>query len=110
MKDQTVYLRHILRCIQRIEDYTKEGRQSFMASTLIQDATLRNLQTMAESTQRLDDSLKSKHPEVDWQALSGFRNVLAHTYLGVDLDQVYDSIEQHLAGLKATVQDLLRTT
>ena len=53
MKDAGVYLRHILRCISRTEEYTRGGREAFFASTLIQDAVIRNLQTLAESTQRL---------------------------------------------------------
>ena len=37
MKDDRVYLQHILRCIARIEEYTAGGRESFFASHLIQD-------------------------------------------------------------------------
>jgi len=48
---------------------------------------MRNLQTMAESTQRLSDAAKEAHPEVDWYKISGFRNVLVHGYLGVDLER-----------------------
>jgi uncharacterized protein with HEPN domain len=69
---------------------------------------LRNLQTLAESTKRLSESLKAKHKEVDWQALSGFRNVLVHDYLGIDLERVFDSIENHLPGLRGAVESLLR--
>ena len=43
---------------------------------------MRNLQIMAESTQRLSDAIKEAHPEVDWYKISGFRNVLVHGYLG----------------------------
>jgi len=50
MKDDRVYLEHILRCIARIEEYTAGGRESFFSCEIAQDATLRNLQTMAEST------------------------------------------------------------
>lgn len=107
MKDQRVYLRHIQRCIRRIDEYTEGGRDAFLASPIVQDATLRNLQTIAESTQRLSDDLKAKHAEVDWQALSGFRNVLVHDYLGIDLEQVYDSIEKHLPGLLKAIESLL---
>lgn len=53
MKDDRVYLKHILRCIARIEEYTAAGRESFFASQLIQDGVIRNLQTLAESSQRL---------------------------------------------------------
>ena len=34
MKDDRVYLRHILRCIARIEEYTIEGRDTFFAVAL----------------------------------------------------------------------------
>jgi uncharacterized protein with HEPN domain len=107
MKDERVYLRHILRCIERIEEYTKEGRDRFFESHLIQDAVICNLQTMAESTQRLSDALKSTRPEVDWFALAGFRNVLVHDYMGVDLDYVYRAIEQDMPRLKAACTEML---
>ena len=50
MKDNSVYLRHILECIRRIEEDTACGHDRFMESHTYQDAVLRNLQTMAEST------------------------------------------------------------
>ena len=53
MKDDAIYIRHILECIRRVEENTAGGFDSFMASHTLQDAVLRNLQTLAESTQRL---------------------------------------------------------
>ena len=76
MNGDRLYLLQILECITRIEQYVLDGRESFMASTLIQDATIHNLQIMAESTQRLSDCLKALHPEVDWLRLAGLRNIL----------------------------------
>ncbi len=64
MKDDRVYLRHILRCISRIEQYTAAGRESFLSSHLIQDGVIRNVQTMAESSQRLSEGIRVSHPEV----------------------------------------------
>jgi len=58
MKEDTVYLRHIRECIRRIEEDVAGGREEFMGSHTIQDAVLRNLQTMAEATQRLSDAAK----------------------------------------------------
>jgi len=65
LKDDRVYLGHILRCISRIEEYTVEGREKYFTSPLIQDGVIRNLQTLAESSQRLSDDIKN--------ALSGGR-------------------------------------
>lgn len=50
MKDELVYVEHVLACIERIETCT-EGRESvFFSSTFVQDAVVRNLEVMAEST------------------------------------------------------------
>lgn len=108
MKDQRIYLQHILESIAWIEEYTSTGRDQFLTSRMAQDATLRQLQVMAESTQRISADLKDQHSEVDWRALSGFRNVLVHDYLGVDMDEVYSAIKAHLSALRAAVESMLK--
>lgn len=100
MKDDSVYLKHVLRCIARIEEYSAAGPESFFSSTLIQDGIIRNLQTLAESSQRLSASIKESYPDVDWTGLSGFRNVLVHDYLGLDLVLIYRAVEQNIPRLK----------
>ena len=110
MKDDSVYLAHILECIRRVEENTAEGREKFMASHTLHDAVLRNLQTMAESTQRLSESLKAKRPEIEWQRIAAFRNVLVHNYLGVDLERIWQIVEEDVPALKAAVASLYKET
>ena len=78
MKDDRLYLTHILDSIERVERYTVEGKRVFLEDEKTQDATVRNLQTMAESTQRLSDSLKALRSEIDWDDIAGFRNIAVH--------------------------------
>lgn len=107
MKDDKLYLIHIAECIERIESYVSGiTEQEFLKSSLIQDAVIRNLQVMAESTQRLSDELKEKHPQVEWYKISGFRNILVHDYLGVDIARVWNIITKDLPLLKNTVQNI----
>ncbi len=108
MKDDAVYLRHVLRCIARIEEYTVGGRESFLSSSLTQDGVIRNLQTLAESSQRLSESIKAAYPDVDWKGLAGFRNVLVHDYLGVDLALVFHSVEHDIPRLKRAREGALK--
>jgi uncharacterized protein with HEPN domain len=88
MKDDKLYLIHISECIARIEQYTSEGRERFLEDAKTQDAVLRNLQVLAESTQRLSESIKSEYAAIDWPRIAGFRNVLVHDYVGVNLVRV----------------------
>ncbi len=105
--DDKLYLIHITECIVRIQEYTAEGKDSFMQDRKTQDAVVRNLQTMAESTQRLSSTLKSKHNDVEWRDIAAFRNILVHDYLGVDLNQVWQILENEIPDLKGTVQAML---
>src|SRR5437773_1128574 len=107
MTDDRLYLVHISECLQRIEQFTVEGRAAFFADAKTQDAVLRNLQTMSESTQRLSAELKSAHPDIDWHRIAGFRNVLVHDYLGINLVRVWGIIEQNLPDLRRKITALL---
>ncbi len=71
-------------CLLHIGEYI-EGKEQFYHSRLVQDAVIRNLQVIAESSQRLDESIKKTYPEMPWKEIPGFRKVLVHDYLGVDL-------------------------
>ena len=51
MTDAMLYLLHIRECTDRIARYTQGGKEVFLADEMIQDAVLRNLQVLAESTQ-----------------------------------------------------------
>ena len=108
MKDDSVYLRHILECIRRIEEDTVCGHDRFMESHTYQDAVLRNLQTIAESTQRLTEDTKAAHPEVEWQSIVAFRNVLVHDYLGIDIERIWEIVHGDVPKLKRTAQEILK--
>ncbi len=107
MRDDTVYLRHILECIRRIERHVAGGRDPFFASDLLQDATLRNLQTLSEATQRLSEATKATQPQIPWAQIAAFRNVLVHNYLGIDLEQIWTVIQRDIPPLKQAVTDIL---
>ena len=107
MKDDRLYLIHIKECIERVIMYTEEGKDVFFADIKTQDAVMRNLQILAESTQRLSDSLKGRYPEVDWRNISGFRNVAVHEYLSIDLKMIWDIVEQDLPVLEEQIEAIL---
>jgi uncharacterized protein with HEPN domain len=108
MKDDRLYLIHIGECIERIELYTASGQTAFQRDTLIQDAVLRNLHTLTESTQHMSDALKAAHPEVAWREIAHFGNVVVHDYLGIDLARVWDIVQHDLPELKHSVAAIMK--
>lgn len=109
MKDDRLYLIHITECIQRIRAYIKDGKESFRRSSMVQDAVIRNLQTLAESSQRISSALKAAHPEIDWRGIAGFRNVVVHDYLGLDVENVWEIVERDVPDLQRKIEALLKT-
>jgi uncharacterized protein with HEPN domain len=98
-----VLLAHMRDCLARIAENANAERTRLDASRLVQDAVIRNLQTLAESGQRLSGEIKSTEPQIPWRELSGFRNVIVHGYLGVDLGAVWLVVEQDLPPLAEAV-------
>ncbi len=109
MKDDEFYLKHILECIADVQEYTKGGKTSFLSSKLVQDATLRKLQILAESTTRLSNAIKDQHSEVNWRAMRGFRNIVVHDYLNIELEIVWAIVESELPVLEGAVRQLLNS-
>ncbi|HQD27606.1 MAG: hypothetical protein PWQ46_1176 [Methanomicrobiaceae archaeon] len=64
MSDDRLYLIHILESIERIEDYTREGRETFMDSPMAQDAVIRNFEIIGEAVKQIPEFLKKKCPDV----------------------------------------------
>lgn len=75
-----------------------------MNSELVQDAVLRNLPVLAESTSRLSESIKTTEPEVPWSEIKAFRNQLNYGFLAIDLDIVWEVVEQNLPELDAAIR------
>ena len=107
MKNDIVFLYHIQECIGRIEENVADGKDRFLKSHTLQDAVIRNLQTMAESTQHLSDDLKAAHPEIEWHRIAAFRNVLVHDYLGIDVERIWEITQRDVPPLKKSIMRML---
>jgi len=107
MRDDAVYLRHILDAIHSIAEYTAGGREQFLRHKMAQDAVVRNLEIIGEAVKNLSPGLRTRHPSVPWQQIAGLRDVLIHQYFGVNLDLVWQVVEHRLPELGRQVERLL---
>jgi len=107
MKDYRVYLAQILERIDRIEEFTRKGKDFFMADKLLQDAVIRNFEVIGEASKRLPPEFRDQHPEIPWRRITAFRDVLIHAYDRVDLKEVWSIVEQELPPLKQAIAAFL---
>jgi hypothetical protein len=54
-----LYLESIRDCLERIAEYTESGEDAFLASRLIQDGVIRNLEVIGEATKNISEDLRA---------------------------------------------------
>jgi len=107
MKDDKLYLIHIRECLERIEEYIKDGEEAFAASRMAQDAVVRNFEIIGEAAKKVSAELKSRWLDIPWRRIAGLRDVLIHDYEGVDIDEVWSIAHREAPELKARITEIL---
>ncbi len=100
------YLRDILQELVEVEAFTEDGLNAFLADRKTQKAVIQCYMVIGEIVKRLPNSLLDSQSQVKWQDIKEFRDFLAHNYNKIDLEYVWNAVED-LPNLKAAVENLL---
>lgn len=71
-RDAKIYLKDILKAIEKIENYTKNlNFNDFLRNDMVQDAVVRNLEVIGEAVKKIPEQIRNKHPEIEWKKIAG---------------------------------------
>ena len=107
-RPQFLYCQDILESGAAILSYV----QGLTCDAFVQDrmrysAVIREFEIIGEAVGKLSEELKGGFPEIPWQDIKDFRNLLAHEYFGVDLEIVWNTIRDDLPMLMDAVQKIV---
>ena len=109
MRDYKLYLDDIIEAAKRIEKYTKGlTLESFKKDDLVVDGVVRNLEIIGEAVKKIPPDVKDRYADIEWKKIAGLRDILAHEYFGIDLDILWDIVENKLPDLKKEISRLLK--
>lgn len=98
----------MLNACRRIERYAQGvNGAAFLGDELRQDAIVRQLTILGEAAKRVSPKYRTAHPEIPWQQIAGFRDVMVHQYERVDLPRVWQIVTEDLVRLSAHLATLV---
>ena len=80
---------------------------AFVRNELVYDAVLRNLEVLGEAAKKVPDSVRARHPSVEWRAIAGLRDVLAHADFALDEATLWDIVAQKVPALAEVLRQIL---
>ncbi len=108
MNRNRVWLRLMQERVAHLDACYAAGQPVFLSDELMQDAAVRNLQVLAETSARLSYDLQLERPELCLHYLHALRNMLVHEPLNVDPAWLWDCLEFDLPLLRAALDEMLR--
>jgi len=105
------YLWDMLQAANELRDMNRGvDFETFLGDTKLMRATERNLEIIGEATKRLSRNFISEHPEIEWHAMIGQRNIIAHEYGQIDYALLYhtvtDDVPELIRQLELLVPDV----
>jgi uncharacterized protein with HEPN domain len=108
MRDDLLYLKHLLDAIGQIESYLAGvSYEQFIKNRMMIDAVVRELEIIGEATNNLSMDIRQSHSEIPARDIVDMRNVLIHEYFGINTKIVWDTCQNELPQLKQVIMKIL---
>ncbi|MBV9388660.1 MAG: DUF86 domain-containing protein [Chroococcidiopsidaceae cyanobacterium CP_BM_ER_R8_30] len=93
---------------QQIQRYTQGiDRTQLELNDEKQAAILYRIIVIGEATKRISQTFRERHPDIAWQEMAGMRDRITHKYDQVNLDVVWDVVQNKIPQLLAQIEPLL---
>ncbi|MFP3869674.1 MAG: DUF86 domain-containing protein [Syntrophobacteria bacterium] len=106
-REDRLYLLRIREAIEETESHTEGGSEEFFKKRMVQYPVLRNLQVIGQTATNLSPALRARGSRRLWDQVTELRDLLAHDFLGLDLQTVWNFVQDSLPELKKYIEDLL---
>ena len=100
----------ILEAIDKIILFSKDFKNpaDFHSDKLHFDAVMMNIVNIGESVARITPDFQQKYKEIEWNKIKALRNIIAHDYLGIDAEEIWQIIKNKIPDLKIKIKRIIK--
>ncbi len=108
-RDEVSRLQDIQDALELIQSYAARAGDfsEERDDQLLQDAVLFRLAVIGEAVKNLPADTIGKAPEIEWSAWAGLRDVISHSYFRVNMEIIWETVDQDVPKLALAVARLL---
>jgi uncharacterized protein with HEPN domain len=104
-RDYRVSLDDILEAAEAIREFTAGMTfEEFRKDRRTSHAVIRDLEVIGEAAKNVPEEVRNRYPEVEWKRMAGLRDILSHHYFGVNVEIVWDIVQNKLPALVEQVR------
>ncbi len=85
-----------------------KSRTDLGADPVLPSAIQYHLLIIGEAASNISFELRKRHPQVPWNQIRAFRNILVHEYFSRDLDIIWQAVSADLPPLRAQIEQILK--
>lgn len=93
----------LLACQKLIRFTNGMTAEAFQANDLVQSAVIREFQVLGDAARLVTDATKAMFPQIPWNVIAGMRNRLVHAYFDIRIETVWNTSQQDIPPLAATL-------
>jgi len=98
---ELVSINKMIKYIDKALKYTDSiNFKQFQDNEEKQDATIFAISQIGELVKNIEENTQKSYPEVEWIIIKNLRNKIVHDYDGINLNIIWDIIENDLKPLK----------
>lgn len=100
IKNDNYYLQKIIKDLTFVASQMQNVEyEELNANEILLDSMMFRMIQISENSKKLSDEYKEKRSDIPWNAVYGFRNRIVHDYGNVDLNIVYETLNNDIPDL-----------